>query len=65
MAERNNFMSCLYQYHFILKYLLHTITIAPFGKDMCLKALALKNGIILFICGIKRIRMLTRLSLNF
>lgn len=29
--------------------------IAPFGKDIFLKALALKKGIIIFICGIKRI----------
>ena len=29
--------------------------IAPFGKDIFLKALALKKGIIIFICGIKRV----------
>lgn len=28
--------------------------IAPFGKDIFLKALASKKGIIIFICGIKR-----------
>lgn len=27
--------------------------IAPFGKDIFLKALALKKGIIIFICGMR------------